>query len=438
MSAAGPLIVDDAHKPPYKYKDERVFFLSDLFNKTDDQIQSGLRSNPFVWSGETSNILVNGYGITVNGTATGPSCSLSITNVKPDTIYRFRFIGGTALSLVSLAFEGHSDLSVIEADGQYTEPYLTSYLQIGSGQRYSVLFKTKSLAEVQKDQSSGRLAYYLQLETRERPTLTRGYALLAYPNQVVVKNTTAVIPTTTVPDPKPLTLPNTTLGFLDYQLKPLEPNDFPTLSEVTRRVTITVQQIVNGTITWAENGLPWFDSFPKTPYLVSLYEDLYAPTSDSNHSPSYANALANGGMDNLTRTFPAKIGEVLEIVIQNSGVTNGGLDVHPFHAHGMHFWDLGAGNGSYDVTANEARLAGTQPVVRDTTMLYRYGKTTTPGASAGWRAWRLRVEQPGVWMVHCHTLQHMIMGKTPFLHWLQKENLADTHRYADRLGVWGR
>lgn len=43
-------------------------------------------------------------------------------------------------------------------------------------------------------------------------------------------------------------------------------------------------------------------------------------------------------------------------------------------------------------------------------MLYRnviYAKNNT---LAGWRAWRLRVEQPGVWMVHCHILLHMIFG----------------------------
>jgi hypothetical protein len=30
--------------------------------------------------------------------------------------------------------------------------------------------------------------------------------------------------------------------------------------------------------------------------------------------------------------------------------------------------------------------------------------------NAGWRGWRLRVEDAGVWMIHCHILQHMIMG----------------------------
>lgn len=43
-------------------------------------------------------------------------------------------------------------------------------------------------------------------------------------------------------------------------------------------------------------------------------------------------------------------------------------------------------------------------------MLYRYTSVTKAGLDAGWRAWRVRVQDPGVWMIHCHTLQHMIMG----------------------------
>ena len=109
------------------------------------------------------------------------------------------------------------------------------------------------------------------------------------------------------------------------------------------------------------------------------------------------------------------MGEVLEIVLQNTGwlVNSGGaMDVHPFHAHGQHFYDIGSGNGSYDGEANEEKLIrmGYKAVRRDTTMLYRYSAVTNPGGPAGWRAWRIRVNQPGVWLIHCHTLQHMVMG----------------------------
>jgi L-ascorbate oxidase len=207
--------------------------------------------------------------------------------------------------------------------------------------------------------------------------------------------------------PKPLvTLPNTTRGFLD-DLAPLYPSaDYPTFSEVTRRITLTVHQKVDGQTVWLQDGYNWTDNFVHEPYLVSLYKN------DRIEFPSIARALTNGGIDPVTRSFPAELGEVLEIVIQNTGADSGGLDSHPFHAHGSHFWDLGSGNGTYNSTANDLKWdnLGHQPPLRDTSMLYRYASGTGNGTVMGWRAWRLRVTEPGVWMVHCHILQHMVMG----------------------------
>jgi hypothetical protein len=149
---------------------------------------------------------------------------------------------------------------------------------------------------------------------------------------------------------------------------------------------------------------------PREPYLVSLYKNQTA------YLPDYAAAVANGGLDPTTKTYPAKIGEVIEIVIQQlgshtyDGFPGGSLDTHPWHAHGKHYYDIGGGEGAYDPVVAEQRLQGTLPVQRDTTMLFRYSKATNPDQVQGWRAWRLRVEAPGVWMVHCHTIPHMIQG----------------------------
>lgn len=224
--------------------------------------------------------------------------------------------------------------------------------------------------------------------------------------------------TTKSPITKPVQLPSTVNGFLDYSLRPLHPNNFPTASDVTRRVIINVQQVFNKWIVWRDSNVTWTDNAtdspphitPSQPYLVSLYQNQAA------YMPSYAAAVKNNGVDPATGVFPAKISEVLEIVLQNIGAETydgspaGGLDVHPFHAHGSHYYDIGGGPGAYDPKVAEARLKGTQPVLRDTTMLFRYNKTVAANAKQGWRAWRLRVEQPGVWMIHCHTLQHMLMG----------------------------
>lgn len=363
--------------------------------------RQGLAGDPFKWSGESSNILVNGQG-QLQGHEASPGCELASISVEPDKTYRFRFIGGTALSFVTLAFEDHDVMTVIEADGDYTKPVNVSHIQIGSGQRFSVLFKTKPRNDLSKSQ------FFLQLETRDRPSLTRSYAILDYkiPSSkrvIVPKASPLTLPT----GEPPLTLPPTTLGWLDYQLLSLFPNpDFPLTSEVTRRVTIRTHQIIGkGSITWAQDDAPWIESFPKEPYLVSLYKN------DSTKFPSLIRAHKNHGIDPITRVFPADIGEVIEIIIQNTGSDVGSVDVHPFHAHGAHYYDLGSGNGTYDPATNEEKLKGLNLAKRDTTMLYKYTEKTTPGADMGWRAWRLRVTEPGVWMIHCHILQHMVMGK---------------------------
>lgn len=393
LSANGALIVRDSEQPPYEYDDERIVHLTDYFKEMDTEIVNGLTGNPFVWSGESEAILVNGLGTIDNATTGDASCSLAALQFEPGQLYRIRVIGGTALNLVSLAFEGH-DMMIIEADGAYTKPLAASYLQVASGQRYSVLIRAKTKQQLKE---GSRLQYFLQLESRERPTLTRSYAVITYSTDELDNIAPPAVP--------PLTLPTTTYDWLEDQLRPLVPNCFPSHGEVTRRITINVQQILNGSIIWTQNGLPWTESFPKMPYLVALY------LNNATALPSYDAAISNGlGMDPSVRAFPARIGEVLEIVIQNSGATNGVLDVHPFHAHGSHFYDIGSGNGTYDAKANEARLQAGEPIRRDTSMLYRYGQSTSPGQDAGWRAWRLRVTQPGVWMIHCHTLQHMIMG----------------------------
>lgn len=83
-------------------------------------------------------------------------------------------------------------------------------------------------------------------------------------------------------------------------------------------------------------------------------------------------------------------------------------------AHGGHYFDIGSGHGEYNVTENEERLETYNPVLRDTTVLYKYTAGDALGKPAysvqGWRAWRIRIIDPDVWIIHCHTLQHLIMG----------------------------
>ncbi|KAI1121219.1 Cupredoxin [Nemania abortiva] len=424
ITATGPLIVESAESPPYTYDDERIVFLQELFNQTDTQVEEGLEATPLRWTGDPQSWLINGKGISNYGIVDPSSAGLSVINVEPQKTYRLRFIAANSLAYASFGFEGHRNLSVIEADGHYTKPYTVQFLQMGTGQRFSTLLTTKTCTELG---DLGKGDFYMQVESRDRPSVTTNYAILRYDvskcSPIVGVNYTRV-PDDANPSSAPITLPPTVNGFLDYVLQPLEPNDFPTAAEVTRRIVINVQQMVDQWYIWTDNGVAWTEdgsdplnhTTPVKPYLVALYQN------DTAYLPNYEAAVANGGLDSSTGSYPAKLGEVLEIVLQNvgshtyDGSAGGGLDTHPWHMHGRHYYDIGSGEGKYDPNVAEAKLSGTTPIQRDTTMLFRYNATTAADEIRGWRAWRVRVEDAGVWMAHCHILQHMVQGmQTPFV-----------------------
>ncbi|KAK7988276.1 hypothetical protein PG989_008591 [Apiospora arundinis] len=425
VTAHGALIVDSANgTKPYKYDDDIPILLSDYYKKLDDVIEAGLVANPFQWSGEPDAVLFNGRsGKASFSNATDSSCQPYVITVEPGKTYRLRFTSGTALSFVMLGIEDHADLTIIEADGQYTKPATTDRLQLGSGQRFSVLLKTKSEEQLK---SSNKSSYWIRYETRDRPTLPSGYALLQYKSKSPGYKTSqrqdrlpANLPLTS-----PVKLPTNLSDYttwMEYTLEALKPQgNFPTLEEVTRTVVITMNQAVvdgfyngtfNGVLQWDSNNLSWSETRLAAqnyqPYLVTAYK--------TGQTPNYDAAVANGGWDPATKAFPAKVGEVLDIVWQSNSGPSGGWDVHPMHAHGEHYWDLGSGNGTYDAAANErAHFAGTGyvPALRDTTQLYRYATKGNAQHTAGWRAWRIRVTERnvGAWMMHCHVLGHMVMG----------------------------
>lgn len=298
--------MEDNGKPPYHYDEERVVLLSDYFNKTDSTIESGLVATPFTWSGETNAVLINGVGVSIGETAGKGECKLPVIDVEPGKTYRLRFIGGTALSLVQLGIVDHPDFTIIAADGQYTKPHTENYMQLSSGQRFDVIFKAKSASEL-----AGKTDYLIQFETKDRPAVYHGYGVLRY--------SSGKPSITAGPSTPPLTLPNATYSWNEYALQPLKPNNFPSASEVTRRLTIYARQYLTHTDIWRLNGDQWNETTPgyvypgDVPYLVKIYEDGEAAI------PDYDAALKNNGWDPKTYAWPAKIGEVLEIVWVNTG-----------------------------------------------------------------------------------------------------------------------
>jgi len=448
MSACGALIVEDCDSPPYHYHDERILQFSDYSPRSDGSGGGGRGRN-------TDAILLNGLGLRSGDKADGSdSCSLPVIDVEPSTTYRLRIIGATGLSHLIIGIDEHPDLTVIQVDGgEYIQPYPVEYIQLGSGQRYDVLLTTKSEDQLEAD---GKETYWIQYETLDRSSTLRGYAALRYSTAAAKAkrqhprperqgrqgrqgsrgpqgrqgssysqgsssddsddDSDALQP----PSNPPLSLPTDNNEWLEYSLEPLFPDlsVCPTLDEVTRRVVIDAQLLITGNsddTVWQLAGLSWSDEDQPVPLLVDIYQH------GQDAVPDYDTAMDNYGWDPNTKAFPVRIGEILEIVVQNTGAINadgneqgsGLVEAHPFHIHGQHVWDVGSGDGTYDAEANEKKIKelGWKPVRRDTSMLYKYQSTVDPGAAAGWRAWRIRVDYAGVWMLHCHTLGHMVHGE---------------------------
>ncbi|OBT83528.1 L-ascorbate oxidase [Pseudogymnoascus sp. 03VT05] len=429
ISATGPLIIEDKDEPPYHYDDDLIVLVQDVFPDTDEFIEHALLAVPMNYERAQEMVLINGKGggiVSSNGSRCDDE--LSVIDVEPGKTYRVRLIGGTGLSFDIMAIEGHETLQVIEAEGAYTDKFATHFMQVSPGQRFSFLIDTLKKPEKQY--------YYIQLESREFGPLTRSFAVLNY-GPPHTDDSDPVYP----PASDPITLPPTDSYWLEYSLRPYNNSahpaashnalDFPTAAEVTRRVNITSHlDIPGGGLLYTINGQTWNEGLVHEPYLVSLYKD------GGSNWPSMERALQHDGLDPVTYAFPADIGEVIEIVVQGTGSAGGGTETHPWHAHGAHYWDLGSGEGVYNREENEARWRSSigHPIRRDTTNLFMYGGKSPNGTLSAWRAWRLRIDHPGVWMIHCHLLPHMVWGMNTA--WVMG-NQTEVLSLIDRPGVEG-
>jgi L-ascorbate oxidase len=373
-------------------------------------------------SGETETILVNGQSypaLTAEEAQTTPvsawtkppadtsqKCGPAVIDVEPGKTYRFRTIGGTALSLVTFSFETHEKLTVISADGTTTQPARTDHIQVGPGQRFDFLLATKSRSDLEE---LGRTWFWIQLQTADRPTNVTYYGILQY-NYKLVKALDKVVPAAR-PTTAPLAIPTDLTNWLEYTLSPKEPNGFPSNDQVSRRVFLSNVQIKeNNEVWWAINNHTWTEEDMELynttyndnietvgiPYLVDIYQNGQVAV------PNYDRAIKeHGGWDPRLNVYVARPGEVIDIILLNSpDAANPGYDSHPWHIHGGHVYDIGSGDGDYNAEEHLRKLGDWQPALRDTTYLYKYPGhedlgSSKPGQTHGWRAWRLKVSISG-------------------------------------------
>ncbi|KAG2056214.1 laccase [Suillus hirtellus] len=128
----GPLIIYDPEDPSAHMYDvddaSTVITLTDWYHPVAHKL---LHTIP-----AANSTLINGLG----RYAGGPQSDLAVINITRGKRYRFRLIQMSCEANIKFSIDGHN-LTIIEADGQLTEPLVVDQLQILAGQRYSVVLE---------------------------------------------------------------------------------------------------------------------------------------------------------------------------------------------------------------------------------------------------------------------------------------------------------
>jgi len=279
---------------------------------------------------------------------------------------------------------------VVEADGNYVQPFTTDNIYIHSGESYSVLMTTN------QDPNKN---YWISVGVTGRENTPQTLAILNYKN-----NPNTLLPTS----PPPLTpqsddqnLPKAfSHKILALKGTPQPPHDYN-----RRLLLLNTENLVDGYDRYSINNISL--ALPLTPYLGAIKynisgafdqnppPDNFSADYDIFTPPLNPNAISGNGV------YTFELNHVVDVVLQNANSLNeiNVSDTHPWHLHGHDFWVLGYGEGKFE-EGDERKFNLRNPPLRNTAVIFPYG----------WTALRFRADNPGVWAFHCHIEPHLHMG----------------------------
>nr|AAW28937.1 laccase B [Trametes sp. 420] len=292
--------------------------------------------------------LINGLG----RWSGDPTSELAAINVTPGKRYRFRLVSMSCDPNYTFQIDGHS-MTVIEADGQNTEPLPVDQIQIFAGQRYSFVLEA--------NQTVGN--YWIRASPNLVADGGSGFA-----NGI----NSAILRCDGAPEEEPTTTQDTSINPLrEFDLHPLTdpaaPGN-PTEGDVGVPINLAIgfsggNFTVNGTT---------FES-PSVPVLLQILSG----------AQNAQDLLPSGSVYSLPSNA------TVELSIPAFAI--GGP--HPFHLHGHAF--------SVVRSAGQTEPNYVNPVRRDVVSI---------GSGTDNVTIRFRTDNPGPWFLHCHIDWHLQAG----------------------------
>ncbi|CAL8462933.1 g2467 [Coccomyxa elongata] len=366
-----------------------------------------------------------------------PGCKRENVTVEAGKTYRIRMINAGSLAYLTVCFADHN-VTIVAADAYPTNPLTVPCVDINLGQRYDVLLKA--------DRPVGNYWLTALVVNSTRTGSPAGYGVLRYAGanesllpwepilqpESVPAWTFGTVSKITLPDVylNPRTVPKgTVLPLNSSSLAP--PNNTKTLL-----VNLTQPLLPNGQLRWALNNVATFGTPSCLPTLDLVRRNLGMMTSMAQSTqlgkiapdmpeqqignalevPTY---LEDGSPSPLAPVagqefMLLEVGDVVDVILQNLPANANGGDYrpgvganrtaqeqHPFHMHGHHFWVLAYGLGTFNEATNRSSFNTDNPPFRDSYTIFKNG----------WTAIRFKADNPGVWILHCHTDWHLFMGQ---------------------------
>lgn len=369
---------------PFAYDFEQSVILNDWYNKSSND-------QAFYWDVEPESLQIQGKGKFDSSKSATPSSDTMAYNatipaylnwtIVPGKTNRLRISSVAIRYALSFQIEGHN-LTVVEADGYYVEPFVVQNLFIYPGETYSVLIKA--------DQDPSR-NYWIT-------------------SNIVGWNAAAITP------------PG--LNVLNYHpnhanhVPPTDPPTGPIWNDVApqlaqsiaikaRRgyvrtpppkadrmiVLLITRNKIDGYFHWSVNYVSL--TLPRTPYPIALNENLHHVFDQSpppDHLPGYADSNSYRVVDKTNATssdliYRLKFNTTVDIILQNANtMTSNNSETIPWHLHGHDFWVLGYGRGRFNVANDPKKYNLANPIMKSTVAVHPYG----------WTALRFVANKPGM------------------------------------------
>lgn len=282
---------------------------------------------------------------------------------------------------------------VVEADGNYVQPFEVDDMDIYSGESYSVLLRT--------DQNPTQ-NYWISVGVRGRdPKTPQALTILNY----FPTTSASKLPTSQPPLTPPWNDYNHSKAFTK-SIFALMGSPQPPGTHQRRIVLLNTQNKINGFTKWSINNVSLV--LPSTPYLGSIkyglnntgFDRKLPPPDNYNSNYDIMNPPANPNSTHGNGVYAIDFNTTVDVVLQNANALAKNVsEIHPWHLHGHDFWVLGYGEGKFR-EEDEKRFNLKNPPLRNTAVIFPYG----------WTALRFVADNPGVWAFHCHIEPHLHMG----------------------------